>query len=224
MISFYKFKFVFISLAVILFLSCEKQKTEADNLTTLSAWMTGSFSSAAQATSDSSFFDIRLEMCPIWPEKAGEHWLYVEQAAAAYLDRPYRQRVYRLVEQSDGVIRSEVYAIDNPLRFAGAWKTPEMFAGLTPDSLLERDGCAVLLERLNSHTFSGSTVEDHCGSTHRGATYATSEVTITPEQVISWDRGFNKEDEQVWGAVKGGYIFQKQTDAVATKEQNSSEN
>jgi hypothetical protein len=41
----------------------------------------------------------------------------------------------------------------------------------------------------------------------RGASYATSKVTIEEGLIISWDQGFNEEDEQVWGAVKGGYEF-----------------
>jgi hypothetical protein len=27
--------------------------------------------------------------------------------------------------------------------------------------------------------------------------------------IISWDRGFDKDDNQVWGAINGGYIFDK---------------
>jgi hypothetical protein len=49
------------------------------------------------------------------------------------------------------------------------------------------------------------------GKTRRsyGAVYATSEVTVTPEALISWDRGFGAAGEQVWGAVTGGYVFKK---------------
>jgi CpeT protein len=43
----------------------------------------------------------------------------------------------------------------------------------------------------------------------RGATYATSEVIIKNQQMISWDRGYDSSDRQVWGAEKGGYVFEK---------------
>ncbi|MBK7852430.1 MAG: hypothetical protein IPJ66_15190 [Bacteroidetes bacterium] len=33
--------------------------------------------------------------------------------------------------------------------------------------------------------------------------------TITANELISWDRGYNDKDEQVWGAEKGGYHFIK---------------
>uniref|UniRef100_UPI0038D3A63C CpcT/CpeT family chromophore lyase n=1 Tax=Flavobacterium sp. TaxID=239 RepID=UPI0038D3A63C len=48
-----------------------------------------------------------------------------------------------------------------------------------------------------------------CASELRGASYATSKVTITANQVLSWDQGFDKDDKQVWGATKAGYIFDK---------------
>ena len=59
--------------------------------------------------------------------------------------------------------------------------------------------------------FTGSTQGKSCNSELRGATYATSEVIIGNGFIESWDRGFNEKDEQVWGAEKGGYIFERKT-------------
>jgi len=68
-------------------------KIEKSDLDQLVKIMSGSFSSEAQSTSDSAFFHISLKMKPIWPTKVGENWLYVEQAMASALDKPYRQRI-----------------------------------------------------------------------------------------------------------------------------------
>jgi hypothetical protein len=32
---------------------------------------------------------------------------------------------------------------------------------------------------------------------------------MTPSQLLSWDRGYDKEGKYVWGAEKGGYVFDK---------------
>ncbi|WP_188926788.1 CpcT/CpeT family chromophore lyase [Shewanella algicola] len=32
---------------------------------------------------------------------------------------------------------------------------------------------------------------------------------MTKDKIVSWDRGFDSNDQQVWGAVKGGYEFIK---------------
>ena len=182
----------------------------AGDLGTLQSWMTGSFSSEEQAHSDESYFDIRLEMVPIWTERKDGPWLYVEQAAATNLERPYRQRVYRLSKQKDGTFRSEVYALpDDPLRFAGAWREPDRLQAIGPDDLALRECCAVILNRESKSRFAGSTVDKQCKSSLRGATYATSRVVVTATEIRSWDRGFSDADEQVWGAEKGPYIFSR---------------
>jgi hypothetical protein len=43
----------------------------------------------------------------------------------------------------------------------------------------------------------------------RGASFANSIVTVTQNEILSWDQGFDKEGKQVWGATKGGYRFIK---------------
>ena len=39
------------------------------------------------------------------------------------------------------------------------------------------------------------------------AAYATSEVVIIPGRIESWDRGFDADGNQVWGAASGPYVF-----------------
>ena len=195
-------------LAIILHACSTTSKlTELDRVADM---MTGSFASTAQAEADSAFFDIRLEMAPIWQEREEDiHWLYVEQAVAGYLDQPYRQRVYKLSQDDDGRIRSEVYTLREPLRFAGAFRQDEPLANLTPDSLTWKEGCAILLAPQEDGSYMGSTGDRTCPSTLRGSSWATSEVTLEAQRMISWDRGWDQAGEQVWGAVKGGYVFDK---------------
>ena len=177
-------------------------------------YLTGSFSSAAQAANDpDNYHDIRLEMVRIWPDRSQrDHtYIYVEQAAAAALDRPYRQRVYHVFPES-GVMRSVVYTLpDDPLPYAGWWRTPERFDGaFGPDDLVRRDGCAIKLTWDEAQqAFVGSTEGNGCASSLAGASYATSEVLITADGMRTWDRGFDGDGNQVWGATKGPYQFDR---------------
>jgi hypothetical protein len=176
----------------------------------LGEMMTGSFSSAAQAERDSAYHDIRLQMVRIWPHRSDGIWLYVEQAAADKLDQPYRQRVYRLTREDETTFRSRVYAFrGDPLRFAGAWKEDQPLRAYMTDSLELREGCDIWLARVRETRFEGATRGKGCESTLAGANYATSVVIITPERLISWDRGFRENGEQAWGAAEGGYVFDK---------------
>ena len=175
----------------------------------LAGYMTGAFSSSEQAAIDpDNFYAVRLTMVPIWSSRADGPWLYVEQAIEDSLDAPYRQRVYHLVETSNGV-SSEVYTLPgDPMEVAGAWAEPERFDAWSPDDLTERDGCAIHLVPAGD-VWVGSTNERDCASTLRGATYATSEVSISDGTVTSWDRGFDANGEQVWGATEGAYVFER---------------
>lgn len=172
-------------------------------LTRLQRWMVGRFSSEAQAKSDSAFFDIRLHVVPIWQNRTDGYWLYVEQAAASALDKPYRQRIYRLTQNGKQFI-STIYTFANPLQKAGNLAAVER---LTPDSLTTRSGCEVILRQKAKSAFEGSTVAKRCPSELRGATYATSEALIRKDRMVTLDRGYNAADQQVWGSTRGGYIF-----------------
>jgi CpeT protein len=176
---------------------------------TLVEYMVGSFSSKEQAEKDSSYFNIELEMVQIWKDRTDGHWLYIEQAVAETKEKPYRQRVYQIKQRSDGKIESIVYSIPDPLLFAGDYKKEYPLLRLTPDSLLLREGCEVVLFRTDYGHFEGGTVDKNCTSDISGASYATSEVMIDKDKMITWDRGFDEEGNQVWGATKGGYVFNK---------------
>ena len=170
--------------------------------------MTGSFSSAQQAAEDESYFDIRLFMVPIWESRSDGPWLYVEQSVATALERPYRQRVYNVVATGDGP-RSDVYELPgDPLLYAGAWRDPELFDAITPDSLKLREGCSIYLRAIGKR-FEGSTQGKGCSSSLGDAAYATSEVVLEKGVLTSWDRGFDADDQHVWGATAGPYVFVK---------------
>jgi glycosidase len=175
----------------------------------VASWMTGSFSSEEQAKADTNYFDIRLEMVRIWKARTDGWWLYVEQAVAGSEARPYRQRVYHVTRQQDGSIRSDVFSVSDPLRLAGDWRKPAPLATLTLDSLEARKGCAVILRRASDTAFEGGTVDKECTSDLRGAAYAISEVRVTPDGLVTWDRGYDQNGKQVWGATQGGYVFKR---------------
>lgn len=183
----------------------------------LTEWLTGSFSSEAQSVSDKDFFDIRLEMAPIWRSRTDGPWLYVEQAAAAKRDAPYRQRVYHLERRPDGALLSLVFTLPDPQRFVGAWSDPERLNAIEPADLVAREGCAIVLRRRADGVFEGATDGSSCPSDLRGATYATSQVTLTRDLLRSWDRGFDADGKQVWGATKGPYEFRRLAAQPAAK-------
>jgi len=95
------------------------------------------------------------------------------------------------------------------LKYAGEWEKEESLAELSLESISLKAGCEIFLKCKDDDSFTGSTLCRECPSSLHGASYATSEVKITDKQLISWDRGFDENGKQIWGAMKGGYIFDK---------------
>lgn len=181
--------------------------TGKNNLPDLYQQMQGHFDSSEQAGADKDFFAIRLVMVPILPETSSGYWLYVEQAVAATADKPYRQRAYFLHDGQDGSLVSEVFTLKNPELYIRGWETGSL-KNLNMEQFEKREGCAVYLQKQDD-AYIGGTRGKNCLSDLRGARYATSKVEIRDGVLTSWDQGFDANDKQVWGAVKGPYVFKK---------------
>ena len=182
-------------------------KIFSEDLKKLHKLMQGSFNSENQSLSDSSYFNISLHMYPIWQERG--LFLYVEQAINRMQEKPYRQRIYQLKQVDDSVYHSLVYKIPDDSLYIGKWSDENLFGKLQLEDLQLLRGCEVVLKKINENHFEGSTGLKSCESTLYGADYAHSEVEIKLQQITSWDRGFDAEGNQIWGALKGGYIFDK---------------
>lgn len=186
------------------------QRTRA--LEQLATTMAGSYTSAEQAKADTNYFEIELEMVRIWPKRKDGAWFYVEQATAESKAKPYRQRVYHLQQVDDSTFTSSILSIKGGASWFGAYADPVKLASLPADSLVAMEGCTITLHRRGT-AYVGSTHQRDCPNQRSGASYATSEVTVLPDRMISWDRGYNDAGEQVWGAEQGGYIFRKTSGA-----------
>ncbi len=203
-----------ISVCLLLLVSCAVRDPVADRsggedrLLTLRTYLCGSFSSETQAQRDGSYYHIALHATQMWTWRDDGPWLYVEQSLAANASQPYRQRVYKLERTPDGRYWSRVFVIPNAMSYAGAWKSGSPLSELSPADLEERVGCAITLTWDEStKTFSGGTTGTGCPSELAGAAYATSLVTLAPDRMVTWDRGFDATAQQVWGATEAGYEF-----------------
>lgn len=171
-------------------------------------YMKGYYSSEAQSRRDTNYLNIILAIEPIWTERTDGAWMYVEQVASTTPKIPYRQRIYHLEQVGDSTFTSTIYKLKNDSLYVGGHRNTEVFNSLSPDNLELLDGCALTLHYAGG-VFSGSTDGLACTNTWGAAKYATSEATLYPDSLISWNRGYNNAGEQVWGAETGGYHFVK---------------
>ena len=203
-------RFLLLILVITLSTSCKQKESIPkidQELNELFGLMQGSFNSQIQSEVDSTYFNISLHMYPIWEDKG--NFLYVEQALNSKQDKPYRQRIYEVTRLNDSTFSSAIYKLDVDSLWIGKWKTPAAFDSISLKDISLKSGCEVLLTRLEPNYFAGETGEKTCESKLYGAQYATSEVEIFEDKIISWDRGFDAEGNHIWGAKEGGYIFNK---------------
>lgn len=202
-------------LALLLLVSLAARTLAADTASTLAldrlaTLLTGTFTSADQALADKNYRHAVLHAVRIWPERADGPWIYVEQALPEALDQPYRQRVYQLAASADGALEIRVFTLDDPIKATGAWQKSTPLAPFTPDHLTFNEGCTVFFHAMPDGAFVGSTRGNGCPSDLRGATHATTDVTLTSDAIVWWERGYNASNRQVWGSATGGYIFKRQ--------------
>lgn len=171
--------------------------------------LNGNFSSKEQSLKDTTYFNIHLSMTRIWKDRGDGIWLYVEQAVATSLNKPYRQRVYKLTHPGMDQFNSEIFTIKNAKEVIGLASDTSKQALLRYEQIELKNGCTVVLKK-NGSSFTGGTQGTDCSSDLRGAAYATTKITLRKGELISWDQGFDKSGKQVWGAEKGGYIFIKE--------------
>lgn len=203
-------KTLFLLAITTLFLGCKssqnktfKNSSELNELVTI---MQGHYSSELQSKEDKEYYNISLRMTPIWKDKG--NYLFVEQAIFDKQDKPYRVRIYKVHQVGEKFI-SEIYTIKNEKDWIGKWSTPKVYDQLQESDIELKVGCEVTLKREGKNKFSGATGDKTCPSELRGASFANSIVTVTQNEIHSWDQGFDKEGKQVWGATKGGYRFVK---------------
>jgi CpeT protein len=183
-----------------------------DAVTTFAEHLTGRFDSAAQAEADPSYFAIQLTTCPVLAPELGDTVLYVEQASMDTPAQPYRQRLYAIEQgRADGEARSVIYALTDPDAAVGLCDrdTPTFESG----SWELRAGCDVFATwEADEERFVGGTEGAGCSSNLGEAAYATSEVTVEADRLLSWDRGFRADGSQAWGATDGPYSFVRRSE------------
>ncbi len=183
-------------------------ENEFDVLAEFASQLSGAFDSSAQASENPQYYDVSLQACQIEVDGLDGITLYVEQALSDQLDSPYRQRVYQLTQINKSEVRSEIFELLRPVGMIGHCSEISELE-LSTDDIVLKEGCAVELE-WNGKGFDGQTAIGTCLSDMNGATYATSVVETSPEMISSWDQGWDSNDEQVWGAEDGPYIFIRQ--------------
>lgn len=168
----------------------------------------GTFTSEKQSQQDSSYYNVTINLAPIWKKEEEDLWLYAEQALSDAIHNPYSQKIYRVSKDKDERIKLEPYILENFTLYKGAWKETSLFSSLDPADLSPEVGCTIYFKK-EDNTFIGETEGKNCRSLRTNSEYSKNQLAVSQDTLISWGRGFDKDNNQVWGKTKSGYILQK---------------
>lgn len=187
--------------------------THSTDIQTLARWLAADFSNQEQAFTNPPFFaHIRVCMRPLPLSFLGDASFFLEQAYDFMLTSPYRLRVFSLKLTGDG-IKLKNYKLKDEENFYGASRNRQRLEQLTPGHLEEMCGCDMNVAWTGTG-FQG-TIEPgkNCIVVRKGkTTYLDNSFEIDEHQLISYDRGFDTEtDEMVWGSIAGPFQFVRWT-------------
>ncbi|MBD2326501.1 chromophore lyase CpcT/CpeT [Alkalinema sp. FACHB-956] len=187
--------------------------------------LTGVMSTTAQSQANPKAVDVTMTTCTM--QVAGRSapntiYLYQEQALSKSLHQPYRQRFLQLSPSPySRTIRSLAYKpqqIDRWINFCQKAKADRQIQSADLGEAI----CAVFLKPMTASfargdlrdragfdrvEFVGTTPVDGCATNVRGATRIRNQVTLHSAGMDTWDRGYDAQGKQVWGAQGTAYQY-----------------
>lgn len=191
-----------------------------DDLQELWTLLSGEFSNQPQAIAEPvHFVQLRLWQRPLFLFGSDRPCLFLEQANALQLDRPYRQRLLCLEADASGQLTAQFYQFKNAAAVLGAGQDPDRLRSLTPEDIQFLEGCRLGVEQTNR---GGYKAQLPAGCRCRFWTDGVErQVSLgfevwRDQQTIHFhsnDRGIDPETgRSLWGALMGPYEFTKVVD------------
>ena len=181
-----------------------------EQVSAVASHLIGIMDTTAQAAANPEAPSVRMTTCQVQLDNQSSStasiFLYQEQALTKRLTQPYRQRLLELTPHSKTqTVESKSYKLQNQESFIGFCDQP-IAQRIIPATILEESFCSVFLAPLNDIYF-GRTQPGGCPANVRGAVTITNKIVLHEQGMDTWDRGFDENGEQVWGAIDSSYQF-----------------
>jgi uncharacterized lipoprotein YbaY len=170
----------------------------------------GILSTAQRAAANPKVANVTMRTCRVQVANppAGSIYLYQEQAIHDKLTKPYRQRI---LEISPSPASQTIRSRSSKLADQAKWVN---FCDRADRQIQREDFptvvCAVFLKP-TPEGFSGTTEATGCPANVRGAVMIRNRIRLHPNGMDTWDRGFDAQGKQVWGAGDEPYQFLRPT-------------
>ncbi len=189
------------------------------HLVALGEYLAGEFDNQEQALAEPVWYvHLRMWQRPIDLFAEDSITLFAEQANILNLDRPYRQRIMRLMpgRESGLPIQVQYYMLKDPSALSGAGRNAALLKTLAIEQLDLLPGCILTVTPQilapNIYKFAATPPLDACCSfTYLGKSLQVSlGFEATAAEFNSYDKGIDPETKKaIWGAIIGPYRYTK---------------
>ena len=166
--------------------------------------LTGSFSSVGERTHNSKQAMMTIHSVSIWPDRQEKRWMYCESTTPT---AGITQQIHAVGPGPNGDLALEVFSFpEGRTPPQGTYSDPTWFNRLDPMFLVPHAGCTVFFTQ-NKSAFTGKTQGEGCPDTTNNADYTTEELTVRPDEIRRWYRGWSRSGALVHGSPTGPRVF-----------------
>ncbi len=172
-------------------------------------YLDGQLSTSHRAANNPQVADVTMTTCRVQLEPAAFNdrvYLYQEQAITSRMKQPYRQRILEISARPlSQTVRSRTFKLVDQTQWVNFCDRPRQ---LIQRSDLAPAVCSVFLKARNEE-FTGVTEATGCPAQVRGAVLIRNRIRLYPGGMETWDRGYDAQGQQVWGAGNAPYQFRR---------------
>jgi CpeT protein len=185
------------------------QPREEMNL--MADWFTGEFSTKGETLIDATSGHQQIRVVRIW-ESREDLWVYYEQSKLDSAHNPHRQWIFAIEEEQENLYLLQPHRLPNMAELKGNRSQAFLENHIDISDLEEIGGCELFVEYDGFASFTASTVEDYCDTKYQGADILHIKFNLMEDKFDWWEKGFDENGKQLWGAGKDPQVFRKVMD------------
>ncbi len=165
----------------------------------LVTYLEGTWETIPQPAGQGDSTPIRLRFSRLWPERAGEYWMYAEYVKPEDDRQALRQRIFRFQREGARIFAGLYRVPGDPAASVGEWRKDRPFAGVNPPSLEEIAGCRTVWVKQMESLFAAGTEGKRCPGDRPQTIDEHSDFYLASSSIRSWVRGLDASGKQVEG-------------------------
>jgi hypothetical protein len=169
------------------------------DLELLMTYLQGTWETIPQPSGEGDSTPMRLRFARLWPERDGEYWLYAEYVKTGDESRALRQRIFGFKREGAVIVGRSYRVPGDSASSVGEWRKERPFAGSSPASLSEIEGCRAVWVKQAESLFAAGTTGSSCRGDLPEVRDEHSDFYLGSTSLRSWIRGLDPSGKQVTG-------------------------